>query len=174
MAKTADNQAVGKSADERIAALEASTNKVWATVRKVVKVLERMFGVDIDRDGKVGVVRVGVLVTFALVCAAGLVCAGVVWDVSSSSQGNLKAESSSGQITLTVDKLTVTNGATISALAAAGLTGNTPLAALTNALDTAGGVLITNTCLAEDGKTNTYIFGPVGSVYVLRSITTSP
>jgi hypothetical protein len=52
--------------------------------------------------------------------------------------------------------------------------GNLALATLTNALDTAGGVLLTNTCVAADGKTNTYIFGPVGGVYVLRSIATSP
>lgn len=67
------------------------------------------------------------------------------------------------------------SGASLTNLNASSLgSGNAPLSVLTNALDTAGGVYITNTCIAADGKTNTYIFGPVGGVYVLRSITTSP
>jgi len=59
-------------------------------------------------------------------------------------------------------------------ITAAALAGNIDKARMTNALDTAGGVLITNTCIGAAGQTNTYIFGPVGGVYVLKSISTTP
>ena len=65
------------------------------------------------------------------------------------------------------------NGAAITALAAGNIAaGNIAVARMTNALYGTG-TLLTNTCIAADGKTNTYVFTPMGGVYVLRSITTS-
>jgi len=52
--------------------------------------------------------------------------------------------------------------------------GNIPVASLTNAITSTTGVYITNTCIAADAKTNTYVFAPIGGRYVLHSISTSP
>lgn len=60
-------------------------------------------------------------------------------------------------------------------VAASTLTGNVALARMTNAIATATGVKLTNTCVAADGKTNTYVFVPIaGGRYMLDSISTSP
>jgi len=56
----------------------------------------------------------------------------------------------------------------------ASIGGNIPVAALTNAVTALAGASITNTCIAADGKTNTYIFVSFGGKYVISSITTSP
>jgi hypothetical protein len=64
---------------------------------------------------------------------------------------------------------------TITNIPAASITaGNMGIDRLTNAFTTATGTTITNTSIAADGKTNTYIFMPIGGTYVLKSITTSP
>lgn len=52
--------------------------------------------------------------------------------------------------------------------------GNIPVASVTNAITATTGVYITNTCIAADAKTNTYVFAPIGGRYVLHSISTSP
>lgn len=57
---------------------------------------------------------------------------------------------------------------------AAGLTGNAPLAVLTNAITGLTGVLITNTTISATGATNTYVFAPIGDKYILKTISTSP
>ena len=66
------------------------------------------------------------------------------------------------------------SGASLTALPAAQLTGNVAGAQLTNAVNTLTGTLVTNTCVAADGKTNTYVFVPFGDKYLVKSITTSP
>lgn len=55
--------------------------------------------------------------------------------------------------------------------AGASITGNIPVAAITNALNQA--VYTTNT-LTGDGVTNVFIWATVGQVKVLKSITTTP
>lgn len=75
------------------------------------------------------------------------------------------------QPALTVETLTVTTSAS---LPGSGITGNVPKAALTNAFTGLTGTFITNTCVAATGKTNTYVFAPMGGAYVLYSISTSP
>jgi hypothetical protein len=75
------------------------------------------------------------------------------------------------QPALVVDALTVNTSA---ALPGSGITGNVPKAALTNAFTGLSGTLITNTCISATGKTNTYVFAPMGGAYVLYSIATSP
>ena len=77
---------------------------------------------------------------------------------------------------LKVKALTVSEATTFPAasVAPAALSGNIAQARITNALAVASGVKLTNTCLSATGKTNTYIFSPVGGVYVLSSIATSP
>jgi hypothetical protein len=62
------------------------------------------------------------------------------------------------------------------ALGSAGsyIAGNIPVASLTNAITATTGIYITNTCVAADGKTNTYVFAPIGGRYVVHSISTSP
>jgi hypothetical protein len=82
--------------------------------------------------------------------------------------GTFKVVSDGTSSTLTVDKLTVTSTTTIPG---AGITGNIPLAAITNAL--VGTTLTTNT-ITGDGKTNVFIFAAVGSTKVLKSLTTTP
>lgn len=52
--------------------------------------------------------------------------------------------------------------------------GNIAVARLTNAITATTGVYITNTTIAADAKTNTYVFAPIGGRYVLHSISTSP
>lgn len=63
------------------------------------------------------------------------------------------------------------NGGTIDG---ADLTGNVALARQTNAIATLTGTRITNTCVAATGQTNTYVFIPFGTKYLVHSITTSP
>lgn len=82
--------------------------------------------------------------------------------------GTFKVVSDGTSATLTVDKLTVTSTA---ALSGAGITGNIPVAAITNALNQS--VYTTNT-ITGDGKTNVFIFATVGQVKVLKSLTQTP
>ena len=93
-------------------------------------------------------------------------------------------------VTATADQLNVTADADITDLADGSLTGskvgtgiaagnvttgNLPANVMTNFLATVTGVKLTNTCVAADGKTNTYVFVPVaGGRYMLDSISTSP
>jgi hypothetical protein len=82
--------------------------------------------------------------------------------------GTFKVVSDGTSATLTVDKLTVSSTASLSG---AGITGNIPVAAITNALNQS--VYTTNT-LTGDGVTNVFIWATVGQVKVLKSITTTP
>jgi hypothetical protein len=134
MAKSADIKAEGKpvTVEDRVAALEASNNSIWAKVNKIVKTLERMFGFDVDRDGKVGGGRILALAVLAvLVATAVYVGAAVVGGWSETGAGGIgtaQFSSSDKQTTLTIDKLVVTNGATITGTlqaSAIGLTGRT-------------------------------------------------
>ena len=69
---------------------------------------------------------------------------------------------------LTTNKVTLSVGQTNFYTIA---TGNV---AITNQMSTMPGVWLTNTTIAADGKTNTYVFRPAGAIYVLKSITTTP
>jgi hypothetical protein len=120
---------------------------------------------DVSGDAAVdGTVTVGGAASFVNVTVSGTLSGSVV---SSNAVGSLFTSN-----------LTVVAGGAISvpaaSVSAAALSGNVVQARITNALATASAMKVTNTCMAANGKTNTYIFSPVGSVYVLSSISTTP
>jgi hypothetical protein len=116
-------------------------------------------------------VTLGVLFALVIaVAAAPTVSSYTIPNLITEINAGLSACSTSTNLTGNIAQARITN-----ALATAGSTigGNVPVAAVTNAVY-GSGTLVTNTCVAADGKTNTYVFAPVGGVYVVRSITTSP
>lgn len=65
----------------------------------------------------------------------------------------------------------VGGGAGVTNVAGTSLTGNVPLARLTNAVSTATGVRLTNDVIVAGGGTNRWILVPLGAKYLVESIT---
>ena len=110
MAKTSKKDVSNLSVEERLAAVEASVDTVFGVVRKIAKALKSMFNIDTEKDGRVSI---PLLMAIGIV-SIGLAFAGTstIWDISSSF-GHAKVQSDGSQMTMTVDKLVVTNTLTV-------------------------------------------------------------
>jgi len=122
---------------------------LWTIVRKIVRVLENVFGVDLDNDGKVGRARVAVLVSMIVACAFIGAVIGEQQDAEWVLDDNCYYEESTG--TLTVSNLTCTGTATLPAvsstvsnLAATGTADVTGDATVGGTLDVTGDTTVSN------------------------------
>jgi len=112
-----------------------------AYVRKIVKRLEELGGIDINMDGKIGLILVGLMLLSGVMFAADTLITGFNAETG---VGTFKVVSDGTSATLTVDKLVVSTGLT----APSGVTGTSTLA--TNLTYT----LATNTIIYLDASTN--------------------
>jgi hypothetical protein len=65
----------------------------------------------------------------------------------------------------------VGGGAGVTNVAGTSLTGNVPLARITNAVSTTSGVKLTNDVIVAGGGTNRWIMVPLGTKYLVESVT---
>lgn len=154
MAKTSKKDVSGMSVDDRLAAVEESVESAYVKIRAIMRVLEKMFGLDIDRDGKVGSARIAVLCATLLVGMIAIVWAGdagLKWGLGSGS-GMGQFVSDGTKMTLEIDIVSnqlgkvVCSNLTIlgtytgpaGSIDAAGLTGNVAAGRMTNGAATLG------------------------------------
>jgi len=99
--------------------LRKSLDILWGVVRKMIKELEEKYGLDIDRDGKIGSAKVWMLGAIASVCLIAGIALGAAGDVQvyydgDATWGTAKFVSDlAGDITLTVDDLAILDSVTI-------------------------------------------------------------
>lgn len=140
---------------------KATVNCLAATVRKVVKALECKFGIDIDRDGKVGSTRLGalyVLFGISLIGAIGATTIVQYYD-GDAKYGTYKVVSDdAGTATLTVDAV------------AANVSGTT-LAATGNI--TGGAFIIGGTQSASITTNDSTLTVTDNNVYITSSVVTT-
>lgn len=118
-------------------ALQAQVNEIAATVRRLVKRAEQHWGVDLDNDGKVGSVRVSMLIVLLM---AGLAMAAneLVWKVGDSAYIDAEGDATFNSVT-----------ASLTGAVTGGVTG-----------DVTGGLTETVTAANwTDGSTNTLALG---------------
>jgi len=128
--------------------LKKQVDGLSAYVRKIVRRLEELGGIDINMDGKVGMILLSLMLSSGIVFAADTVITG--FDAVTGI-GTFKVVSDGTSATLTADKVVASTTLSI------------PLSA----------PYTTNT-LTGDGKTNVFIWATAGSAKVLKSITTTP
>lgn len=94
-------------------AKEGTVQALHRKVDKITAALENILGIDIDRDGKVGSARLGVLLVSFIVsfCAVSLFAADIAeWDAGSGRTGDAKITHDGTDYTLTIDKVAVDAG----------------------------------------------------------------
>jgi hypothetical protein len=121
--------------NDEVSELRAKLDNLSAYVRKVVKSFEKLSGIDLNADGKVGVILISLLLGAGLVYAADTQVSGYT---NETNVGTFYVSTDGTDSTLTVDKLVAIDAAT---LPVAGLTGNIAQARITNALATAGATI---------------------------------
>jgi cytoskeletal protein CcmA (bactofilin family) len=153
---------------DRVAQLEATSNWLAAIVRKILKRSEQHWGVDLNGDGKVGSVRVAMLIVALF---AGLVFAAtttiVDWGTGvSGTIGTAKIQSDGTSATLTVDKLSISGSQTF-----VGATTLNNLTVNTNAQ--VNGTLTAVTGLTSTGKVTAVGAASVGTSLTVSGVTTN-
>ena len=146
-----------KTIEERVADLESASEKqeksnsgAWMKLKQIIKVMERLWKIDLDRDGKVGKASIWALIGVFVASLALVAFAETVWDVSVTGRGTASITESGGSYTMTVDNLaaTLTDGGV--------LLGNGTAAISAMAVLTDGQMIVgdgTNAPVAESGAT---------------------
>jgi hypothetical protein len=150
-----------KAAKNEVTELKAKLDNLSAYVRKIAKNFEKLSGIDLNADGKIGLIVIG-LFCASVAFAADTQVSGYT---NETNVGTFYVSTDGTSSQLTVDKLVVKSTATLSG---AGLTGAIPVASITNALNQTASA-VTNVIVSADAKTNTFIIAPVGQVNVIRS-----
>jgi hypothetical protein len=128
-----------------------------AYVRKVVKRLEELGGIDINMDGKLGLILVSLMLLSGVVFAADTVITGFNAETGI---GTFKVVSDGTDCTLTVDKLVVSDAVT----APNGVSGSSTAVATNITVS-----YVTNIWTALDATTNAVAFTNVTPSYTLQT-----
>lgn len=133
-----------------------------AYVRKIVKRLEELGGIDINMDGKVGLILVGLMLLSGVVFAADTTITGFNAETGI---GTFKVVSDGTDCTLTVDKLVVSDAVT----APNGVSGSSTVATNISASAYAtnivnAGIVVTNMTVAYTTNIITYLDATTNAV----------